>query len=128
MRAGWLLVFALAGAGCATTSTVPPSAHRAAMASVPPAQRLEVWRRAIAVLLDDGYIPELLDEPAAFIRARRLDNTNVATFLVAPDGVARLELSGVVTTSFFDDPIVELGKRQTALLKSIVDPRPAASK
>lgn len=75
---------------------LPPMLERVA-----PDQRVATWNRAIAVLLDEGYVPQALNEAACYISAKQRDDATVAelagTFAIvtiSPDGVVRVEIGG----------------------------------
>ena len=69
---------------------------------VTPDQRDATWNRAITVLLDEGYVPQILNKDAAYISAKRrdaaTDNDELAgtsvIVTISPQGAVRVEISG----------------------------------
>jgi len=60
-----------------------------------------MWHRAIDVLLDEGYVPQVLNEAACFISAKQRDDVDVgalagtaALVTISPEGRLRLEVGG----------------------------------
>jgi hypothetical protein len=49
-------------------------ALRPATAAVAPADRTAVWQRAVVALLEQGYVPQILNEAAGYISARRRED------------------------------------------------------
>jgi hypothetical protein len=114
--------------------TARPGSLKPATGTISEDRRL-VWQRALTVLLDAGYMPELLNEGACFIKARQRqdlvpDATNRATAVVTIgiDGVLRVEVSGAGYYANAGDLAAELDRRQNALLHGILDPATVASK
>src|SRR5450755_2083672 len=88
--------------GCANYYHIHPGAIEPSRAQVAPEERAALWRRAIGVVLDQGYVPEVLNEGGAFISAKRredFENDPLAKTLVlvyiSPDGAVTVEVSGV---------------------------------
>lgn len=64
-------------------------------------QRARVWQQAIEVLLDEGYVPDVLDPTACYISAKQRDDVQLgslsgtmAIVTVSPEGKLRVEVSG----------------------------------
>jgi hypothetical protein len=136
-RASFLLATVLSVApsllGCAQTYYTRPGSFKPAMASVAPAERTAVWQHAVAALLDQGYVPQVLNEAAGYISAKRRDDLTddaltgtLATVAISPEGMVRVELSGVgVFTSeraFLD----AVATRQTQILQAVMSARASA--
>jgi hypothetical protein len=71
-------------------------------ATIPLSERNVAWQHAITALLDNGYVPQVLNEAAGYIGARRRDDLDngplvgsLATVVFTPEGVVRVEVSGV---------------------------------
>ncbi|HEX4351580.1 MAG TPA: hypothetical protein VGL61_16175 [Kofleriaceae bacterium] len=92
-------------AGClpdALPQAVHPGDLPPLVATVAPDQRVATWNRAITVLLDEGYVPQILNQDAAYISAKRRDaatdtdelaGTNVIV-TISPQGAVRVEIAG----------------------------------
>jgi hypothetical protein len=85
--------------GCAYY--VRPGEIQPAAAVVSPEQRVATWNRALTVLLAAGWVPQVLDEKACFIGARRRDDDdfeNLAGAYISvqidPAGQLRLQIAG----------------------------------
>lgn len=117
------LVLAVLLSGCTQLYSVRPGELKPALATVAPEQRLAVWRRAVTILLDQGYVPQVLNESAGFISARRREDIandalagTMALVVVSPEGALRIELSG---SGFFNSEqqfLSAIGERQSLLL------------
>ena len=106
---------------------VYPGALEPSRAQVTPDQRVEVWQEAVGVLLDQGYVPQVLNERACFISARHredFENDPLAqTFAlvhISPDGVVRVELTGVGYFSSQDAFITAIRERQHVIFDLIM--------
>ena len=95
------VAFAAVLSGCSMLYRVRPGQSRPATAVVDPEQRAAIWQRAVTVLLDEGYIPELLNESVCFISARRradlVDDALAGTLVliaISPEGNLRVEVGG----------------------------------
>jgi hypothetical protein len=96
---------------------------------VPPEQRTMVWQHAIAVLLDEGYVPQVLNEAACFVSAKQRDDlvasstgTTGATVVVtvSPEGIVRVQVSGNGIYHSVDELAADITQRQQALLPAIL--------
>ena len=87
-----------------------------------PEQRLALWQRAVVVLLDQGYVPQVLNEAAGYISAHRRDDLvddelagTLALVTISPQGVVRVALAGAGTFHSEADFIKAMGDRQNML-------------
>jgi hypothetical protein len=121
--------------GCSQLYYVRPGTLAPGTSTVAPGRRAAAWHHAIAVLLDQGYVPNTLDEPAGYIRARRREDLaddalkgTVAIVLIAPNGAVRVQLSGTGWFRSEKDFLDAIGQRQALLLRlisSVPDAAPA---
>ena len=125
-----LAVSALLSA-CATWYHVQPGSLPAGSATVPPEQKEAVWKRAVTVLLDQGYVPQVLNEAACYISAKRredIDNDafagTIALFSITPEGRVRLQISGAGLFHSEQQFIAAIGQRQDQILNLILNPPP----
>lgn len=123
----WLVVFPLLLCGCTSFYQVRPGTLEPGRAAVAPEQQAAVWRRAVGVLLDQGYVPQVLNEAAGFISAKRrediADDTfagTIATVYISPEGGVRVEVSGGGLFHSESQFIDAVGQRQRLLLDLIV--------
>ena len=123
----FLLVLAVLLSGCSYYH-VHPGALEPSRAQIAPEERAALWRRAIGVLLDQGYVPQVLNEAASFISAKRredFENDPLARTLVlvyiSPDGAVRVEVSGVGYFASEKQFISAIGERQRAILDLILN-------
>lgn len=87
--------------GCVMYYRLRPGESRPIITMVAPAQRVAVWQRAVTVLLEEGFVPEVLNEAACYISARRradiADDTLsgvIVLISVSPEGSLRIEAGG----------------------------------
>jgi hypothetical protein len=123
----FLLVLAVLLSGCSYYH-VHPGALEPSRAQIAPEERAALWRRAIGVLLDQGYVPQVLNEAASFISAKRredFENDPLARTLVlvyiSPDGAVRVEVSGVGYFASEKQFISAIGERQRVILDLILN-------
>src|SRR5271170_6145752 len=99
MRA-FLLLFAMVTllGGCVRTYYTRPGTLKPSMAAVAPAERTAVWQHAVSALLDQGYVPQVVNEAAGYISARRRDDLvedaligTMTTVVISPEGTVRVE-------------------------------------
>jgi hypothetical protein len=90
-------------------------------------QRDAVWQRAINVLLDEGYVPDVLNQQAGYISAKQRDDVQLgqlagtmAIVTVSPDGVLRVEVSGHGEYTSSDGLLHDVQAEQDKLLKEIL--------
>jgi hypothetical protein len=119
--------------GCVQTYYTRPGALQPAMASIAPSERAAVWQRAVPALLDQGYLPQVLNEGAGYISAKRREDLNddaltgtLATVAISPDGVVRVELSGVGVFSSEQAFFAAVGARQGQIMQAIMKGRAPA--
>ncbi len=100
-------------------------------------QRVATWQRAIDVLLDEGYVPQVLNESACYISAKQRDDVQVGSLsgtmvivTVSPEGKLRLEVSGSGVYASSGGLIHDIDALQQKLMQEIVAraaaPAPAA--
>jgi hypothetical protein len=114
-------------AGCAQTYYTRPGTFKPAMANVAPAERLSVWQHAVSGLLDQGYVPQVLNEGAGYISAKRREDLNddaltgtMATVVISPEGAVRVELSGIGVFSSEQAFFNAVGQRQAQIMQAIM--------
>jgi hypothetical protein len=96
-----MFVFAALLAGCYVHYQARPGTIAPSTAQVRPELRVATWNKAITVLLADGWVPQMLNEGACYVGARRrddLENDNLAGALssvqVDPAGTVIVQVSG----------------------------------
>ncbi len=120
-----LAVVLVASSGCATIQIARPGTLPTAAASVPADQRLAAWNRAIGALIDAGFVPQVFNETACYVSAKRRDDIlsgAIAIVQVTPEGVVRVQISGIGQFSSQDALNAEITRRQTDILQRIVHP------
>jgi hypothetical protein len=129
------LVFSVAAllAGCVQQYYTRPGALRPAIANVAPAERTAAWQHAVSALLDQGYVPQVLNESAGYISAKRREDLasdaltgTMATVVISPEGVVRVEVSGVGLYSSEQAFFSAVGERQGQVMQAILSARPPA--
>jgi hypothetical protein len=114
-------------AACATPQALRPGDLPAVLARVTPDQRVATWNRAITVLLVEGYVPQVLNQDAAYISAKRRDDATDSDVLagtyvivaISPEGVLRVEVAGGGTYSDSAQLVRDLQAVQTRLTSEI---------
>jgi hypothetical protein len=136
MRVTWVVLspLPLLLSGCTSLYYARPGELVPARAVVASDQRLAVWQRAVTVLLDEGYVPDVLDGSAGFIKAKRRDDLEgdtlartVALVSVTAQGQVRVEISGGGLFHSEQDFRRAIAERQRRIADRIVDPREAAA-
>lgn len=115
--------------GCTTTFYhVRPGNVLPATATTSPGQRTSMWEHAIGVLLDQGYVPQVLNKDACYISAKRREDIDsdafagtIVIFSVSPEGRVRLELTGGGVFDSEDKFLSALTQRQTQILTAILN-------
>jgi hypothetical protein len=127
MRPLWL-VMTLALHGCYTLYGARPGSLAPAVAAVPPDTRTQAWQRAVSVLVEDGYVPELLNETACYVSARRREDAEydvlagaMAIVTIAPDGQLRVQVSGRGLYQSQDQMSAAIARNQVHLLRRILN-------
>jgi hypothetical protein len=129
------LIFATATllVGCVQQYYTRPGALRPAMATVAPAERTALWQHAVSALLDQGYVPQVLNEAAGYISAKRREDLNadaltgtMTTVVISPEGAVRVEVSGVGLYSSEQAFLAAVGERQGQIMQAILGARPPA--
>jgi hypothetical protein len=122
-----LALVLVASSGCATVQIARPGTLPIAAASVPADQRLAAWNRAIGALIDTGFVPQVFNETACYVSAKRRDDLGddilsgaMAIVQVTPEGVVRVQISGVGQFSSQEALNAEITRRQTDILQRIV--------
>jgi hypothetical protein len=113
--------------GC-TYYHVFPGALEPSRAQIAPQQRVVLWQRAVGVLLDQGYVPQVLNEQACFISAKHRDDVEndplsqtLALVYISPEGALRVEVTGVGYFSSEKEFISAIGERQRMIFERIVN-------
>jgi hypothetical protein len=121
------LVFGSLLSGCTSNYLVRPGTLEPGRATVAPDQRAAVWRRAVGVLLDQGYVPQVLNEDAGFINAKRREDIandafsgTIALVYISPEGSVRVEVSGSGLFHSENQFLAAVGQRQQMLLNLIL--------
>jgi hypothetical protein len=119
--------------GCAQTFYTRPGSLTPATATVPPAERTLVWQHAVGALLQQGYVPQVLNEGAGYISARRREDIaddallgTMATVLVSPEGAVRVELSGAGLFNSERTFLDAVTARQSQIMQAIMSSRAPA--
>jgi hypothetical protein len=120
--------------GCVSLYYVHPGALEPSRAQIAPEERIALWRRAVGVLLDQGYVPQVLNESTFFISAKRredFDNDPLAktmvTLFISPEGAVRVELTGVGLYTSEKEFLREVGERQRKILDLLLNRRGGAA-
>jgi hypothetical protein len=89
-------------AACATPQAFRPGDLPPLVSRIAPDQRVATWNRAITVLLDEGYVPQVLNQEAAYISAKQRDDASndelagtMVIVTISPEGAVRVEIAGV---------------------------------
>jgi hypothetical protein len=129
------LVFSMATllGGCVQQYTTRPGTFKPATASVAPAERTIAWQHAVIALLDQGYVPQVLNEAAGYISAKRREDLaadalagTMATVVISPEGAVRVEVSGVGFYTSEQAFLDAVAQRQGQLMQAIMGARPPA--
>jgi hypothetical protein len=122
------LVFPLLFWGCTSIYYVRPGTLEPDRAQVAPEERAAIWKRAVGVLLDQGYVPQVMNESASFISAKRRDDFvndslsgTLALVYISPDGGVRVEVAGSGIFHSEQQFLSAVGERQRLLLKLILN-------
>ena len=122
-----LLVLSPLFSGCSYYH-VHPGALEPSRAQVAPEERAALWRSAIGALLDQGYVPDVLNEAASFISAKRREDfendplaKTLASVYISPDGAVRVEVSGVGYFASEKQFLNAIGERQRLILDLILN-------
>jgi hypothetical protein len=115
--------------GCARVYALHAGELAPSLASVAPETRIAVWQRAVVVLLDQGYVPQVVNDVAGYISAHRRDDLSddalagtTALVTVSPEGVVRVALAGAGTFHSQQEFLQAVTERQNLLTKLIVAP------
>jgi hypothetical protein len=100
-----------------------------ALIASPPEQRVAVWQHAVTVLLDQGYVPQVLNEAAGFISAKRREDLaddalagTIAIVSISPQGEVRVDVSGAGLFHSEQDFLKTISDRQNLLARLIAQP------
>jgi hypothetical protein len=117
--------------GCVRAYYTRPGTLKPSMATVAPTERAAVWQHAVSALLDQGYVPQVLNEAAGYISARRRDDLaddaligTMATVMVSADGPVRVEVSGTGIYSSEQDFLQAVTERQSQIMQAVLAGRP----
>lgn len=123
-----LLFFSVLLSGCTAVYYVRPGTLEPSRAQIGSEERAAVWRRAVGVLLDQGYVPQVLNESAAFISAKRREDLNsdalsgtLALVYISSDGLVRVEVVGSGLFHTEGEFLAAVGERQRLLLNLILN-------
>jgi len=90
-------------------------------------QRTRIWQEAIDVLLDEGYVPNVLDPLACYISAKQRDDVQVGSLTgtmtivtISPEGRLRVEVSGQGIYASSSSLVHDLEAVQTKLRDEIL--------
>jgi hypothetical protein len=99
-KAAFVLLLASLSA-CMTPYVLRPGDLAPIVAQVGSEQRVAIWQRAITVLLDEGYVPQVLNEAACYVSGKQRDDVTegalagtIAIVTVSPEGRLRVEVGG----------------------------------
>jgi hypothetical protein len=123
----FLIVLALQG--CYSAYVARPGWLVPATAMVTPAERSTVWQRSVGILVDEGYVPQVLNSGACYVSARQREDEvpdgslvrNMAIVTIAPDGLVRVEVSGFGYYQSLNEMNQDIGRRQQRLLRRILN-------
>ncbi len=120
-----LLLASVLLAGC--TQYMRPGDLTPMNAQVATDQRTLVWQRAIDVLLDEGYVPNVLDSTACYISAKQRDDVQIGSLsgtmvivTVSPEGQLRLSVSGAGVYASSNGLLGDIRAVQKRLMDEIV--------
>ncbi len=91
-------------AACAVTQTysLRPDDLPARVGQIDPSERVAAWNRAIEVLMQQGYEPQVLNQDAGYISAKMRNNApedalvgTRAIIKITPQGKVSVEVGGV---------------------------------
>jgi len=115
--------------GCYSMRVSRPGTLPLAVASTPADQRIATWNRAISALIDTGFVPQVFNETSCYVGAKRRDDLGadilsgaMAIVQVTPDGVVRVQVSGVGLYSTQEALNAEITRREADILERIVHP------
>jgi hypothetical protein len=124
----WSLAVSLLLGGCSSYYHVHPGTLEPGRTVVAPDQRAELWRRAVGVLLDQGYVPQVLNENAGYISAKRREDLDddafagtIALVYISTEGNVRVEVSGGGLFHSESQFVEAVRQRQQLLLNLIVN-------
>jgi hypothetical protein len=122
-----LFAFAIVLSACATPHVLRPGDLAPLTASVPTDQREVMWQRAIGALLDEGYVPQVLNEAACYISAKQRDDLvddklagTIVLVTITPEGTLRVEVGGSGLYSSDDAFLADVQQLQAHLLSAIL--------
>jgi hypothetical protein len=131
MRAAVLcfsLVLPFVLSGCVGYYYIHPGTLEPDRAVVDPGQRDAIWQRSISVLLEQGYVPQVLNEKACYINAKRREDIEndqfahtIALVSISPEGNLRVEVSGGGLFSSESQFLSAVGLRQRLLMDLILN-------
>jgi hypothetical protein len=119
-------------AACAMPTALRPGDLSPMVARTAPDQRQQLWNRAVQVLLDDGYVPQVLNQDAAYISAKRRDDSGdtdvlhgtFAIVTISPDGALRVEVGGAGVYHSTEQLARDLQREQTRIIAEITGAPP----
>lgn len=129
-KAAFVLV--LSALACAAPYVLRPGDLAPIVAQVSSEQRIAVWQRAITVLLDEGYVPQVLNEAACYVAGKQRDDVvegalagTIAIVTVSPEGRLRVEVGGHGVYTNEADLKRDVAEIQQRLTQEIMGAAPA---
>jgi hypothetical protein len=121
------VLFATLLVGCVSPYYTRPGTLKPATASVPREERTLAWQHAVAALLEQGYVPQVLNESAGYISARRREDFitdaltgTMSTVVVSPEGLVRVEVSGTGLYHSEQEFLDAVTARQSQIMQAIL--------
>lgn len=128
-HAGLILVVAASLGACTQRYVIRPGELPPIVAQVAPDQRTALWHHAIEVMLDEGYVPQVLDESAGYISGKQRDDLTtgplagtMAIVTISPTGRLRVQISGAGIYHDASELERDITSIQERLVQEIVGP------
>jgi hypothetical protein len=130
----WVAVLALTGtAGCYAQYVVRPGTIPPEVTQVAPADRVATWNKGIQVFLEEGYVPQVVNEAACVVTGKRRDDLvadalagSMAILTVSPEGRVRIEVSGAGLYASQDQLVTDVKAEQKRLIDRLTGNAPPA--
>jgi hypothetical protein len=124
---GGLVLLTMLSVGCVSPYYTRPGTLKPAIASVSREERTLAWQHAVTGLLDQGYVPQVLNESAGYIDARRREDIladaltgTMATVVISPEGAVRVEVSGTGLYHSEQEFLDAVTARQNQIMQAIL--------